>query len=357
MAEPQADSPQSSGPQVGMLLIFEGREWAISGRSSHKNPDGWQITEWECQAGGTTGYLLKEIDPSGRITWFFTREIGTSGVRLSDDTRLEEWLAKQTDRQPPPTLTYDGTTYRYAETTEGTHEDDSGESAQTTTWDYWDDRRQFNLALEFWPDASVECYRGEYIAPGQFVLRAGTGFRAARLAASLQRPVRVGGRPLRVALLVLLFGYLIGLFTNRPVDGCLSLALALALAAAWLSALRHATVAALAALVVGAAAAVGFRSYPPLTTWLGAAALISTPVVVAGVARARLTRARCAASRAAATLAVAAPLTAIGLLAYFRYAPGPHTPEQYLLALGPAAIGGAFAFAMAALLLRVEEGK
>jgi hypothetical protein len=52
---------------------------------------------------------------------------------------------------------------------------------------------------------------------------------------------------------------------------------------------------------------------------------------------------------------VGAPLLGVGSYHYFHFAPGPHTPEQLLLALGPAAIGALAALLISALLLRMGE--
>jgi len=311
----QTPVSSDSSPRVGMILVHEGMDWTLAGRSTYKNPDAWQITEWECEAGGRSGSLLKEIDPSGRITWFFTTEIPASAVRLPDGKGLIQAKAAS----PPEALVYEGETYRYAETTEGTHEDDSGESQRKTTWDYWDARHQFNLAIELWADGSLECYRGQYILPGQFTFRQGRSRPAARRGT----PLRLGGHPLRLALVVLPFAYLVSFFTNHPIDVSLTFALAAALTAGWLSALRHAPLAALAALLAGAVAAAVFWRFPPLTTWPGAALFFATPL-------------------------------AVRLLVYFRFAPGPHTPDQFALALGPAGIAGLIAWVVSGLLLSRE---
>jgi len=68
--------------------------------------------------------------------------------------------------KPPPRLACQGSTYHCEDTTEGTHEDDSGERVPKITSDYWDSGRRQNLAVERWPESSFDAYLGTYIEPG-----------------------------------------------------------------------------------------------------------------------------------------------------------------------------------------------
>lgn len=88
---------------------------------------------------------------------FFPSPLGVS----SPDTASAAGIDK-----PPPRLACQGSTYHCEDTTEGTHEDDSGERVPKITSDYWDSGRRQNLAVERWPESSFDAYLGTYIEPG-----------------------------------------------------------------------------------------------------------------------------------------------------------------------------------------------
>jgi len=120
-----------SGPGVGLAILFDGQEWRVTGQSSYWNDEGYRVHEWCCEAGDTTGYLLKEADPKqGSIRWFFTREIPEDAVGVEGGGPVAEWMGRGPEPKPPPALCFHQNAYRYEETTEGTHEDDAGETCR-----------------------------------------------------------------------------------------------------------------------------------------------------------------------------------------------------------------------------------
>ncbi len=172
MGPDEEQRPDGSGPRVGLTLLLEGREWEVTGQSTYWNEEGYRVQEWCCEIEDTTAYLLKESGRKERRTrWFFTREIPAEAVALEGGEALGDWLRRSRGASPPSALTYQGLAYRYEDTTEGTHEDESGKRVRKTTWDYWDARHAHNLAVELWPDGRFDCYHGAYIDPGQVQFR------------------------------------------------------------------------------------------------------------------------------------------------------------------------------------------
>ena len=334
-------------PGAGVMILYDGREWQVTGQATYSTEEGYRVHEWCCETGDTTAYLLKEGDPKeGTIRWFFTREIDERAVASDGGPSLPESIAPDSERRPPDTLTYQGTTYHYADTSDGMHEDESGKRVRNITWDYWDGAHEKNLAIERWPDGSIDCYLGSYIEPGQVVIRpAGRrGFHA-----------RSQANPFLSALLFLPIVYFVAFVIGWPFDESLSLALPIAAAIGWLAAMPSAPLACMTAVLAVPAGAAVFWYFPPLTSASGLVFLVAIPWAVGGVAQKRGYSGRKVAVLYAAAFAVGAPLLGVGFYDYFNLAPGPHTPDQLLLALGPAAIGALSSILIAGLTLRKNE--
>lgn len=358
-------------PRVGDTLLFEGLEWAVTDHSSYWNPEGYRVNEWCCETDTVTAYVLKEVGERGPTRWLFTREIPVAGVTRPDGQPLGERLPPEGASRPPETLGYQGQTYRYADTTEGTYEDEPGERDRKTTWDYWDAGRARNLAVEVWADGRVACYLGAYVEPGQVTLRPAAGSsRAEPKGPTEARPTgpapgvarlalgwRAGASPFPLAVVAVPVAYLLPFFAGQPFDRSIAFALLVAAFVGWARALARAPLAALgAALLVPALAAV-FLRFPPLTSGPGLGALLAAPVGITWLARLRGLGGERPLVRYLAAFGVTVPLLGVGLYHYFWFAPGPHTLGQWVLAVGPAALGGLAALAVAALgLLGAEEG-
>ena len=338
---------EEAGLRVGTAILFDGEEWQVAGQSSYSNDEGYRVHEWSCEAGESAGSLLKEVDPKrGSARWFFTREIPDDAVAVEGGGALAEWMEREPDPKPPPALTYHQNAYRYEDTTEGTHEDDAGQRVRKVTWDYWDGGHAHNLAVERWPDGSFDCYLGRYIEPGQVTIRAAESGAGAR--------PRRGANPFLRAAILLPCAYFLAFVVGRPLDEGLAFSLLVAAVGGWMAAARRAPAAAMAALGAAPFAAAIFLRFPPLTTGPGLAVLFGAPAVIGWIARGRASSAGKVVVLYAAAFGVAAPLLAVGLFEYFGFAPGPHTPDQLVLALGPAALGGLAACLVAGLISRRE---
>ena len=337
-----------AGPPIGATVLLDGKEWKVTEQASYRSEEGYRVQEWCCESGDTTAYLLKEKDAERKTTrWFFTREIDADAVAVAGGERLAEWRQSKTDAEPPQALTYQDSPYRYTDTTEGMHEDDSGKRVRKVTWDYWDAGHAKNLAVERWPDGSFDCYLGAYIEPGQVTIRPAAvrpGFNA-----------RLRANPFLGAAVYLPISYLVPFFMGWPFDASLAVALPVAATAGWIFTLPTATAAGIAALVAAAVCATIFWYFPPLTSGLGLVALVATPAAIAWLARNSGASSPRLAVQYAAAFAVGAPLLGMGFYSYFNLAPGPHTLDQLVLALGPAAIGGLAGFLISGLVFRRDS--
>ena len=370
MARAEGSGLAAAEPRVGQTLRFEGQEWEVTDRSSYWNDAGYRVVEWCCETEDIEAYLLKEVQEGTPTRWFFTRKISRETVT---------GLGSGRPSSPPPMLTYESRGYAYAETNEGTYEDEPGQRVPKTTWEYWDDGRGRNLAVELWPDGRVDCYHGAYIEPGQVELvtdggdsddreeRSGgsgrvvamaglvTAVETARVARAAKagpeaKPGGRGASPFTAAVVFFFLIYVVPFFVGRPFDECLAVALPLALLGGWLFALRAPRAAGLAFLGMALGLYL-FWQFPPLTSPFGLAAVLGIPAVLATCARGEAVRKGRRPVIYAAAVAVALPAVLVGLHRYFWYAPGPHTLDQLGLALGPAGLGGLAAILVASLVL------
>ncbi len=365
MTPPPGSGLNVAEPRVGQTLSFDGREWEVTDHSSYWNDAGYRVTEWCCETDDTEAYLLKEIQEGSPTRWFFTRSIPREGVGDLPGGRPSS---------PPPTLTYGGQTYRYAETTEGTYEQDPGDRVQKATWEYWDDGRRHNLAVEVWADGRLDCYHGAYIEPGDVQLtdepaaapgeprpETPSAFAAVASAVAAARTAKsatmkpASGNPFVVAMVMFALVYLVPFFfAGRPFDECVAVALPIALLFGWLSARRGAPGGGWIGLLGLAVVAFVFRNFHPLSSPVGLATLLVAPAAVGFWGRRHAATGRRSVVYLAAFV-VGLPALVLGFYYYFWFAPGPHGLGQLTLALGPAALGALVATVISSVVLATGE--
>jgi hypothetical protein len=322
-------------PSKGDTLVYDTLEYVVTGVSRYSEDD-YQVSEWCCETASTECYLLRETKAGAPIRWFFTRWFPAKEAALPGGGALPSWKEPQAAPTPPPALMRGGDIFKYAETTDGQFEDDDGLRQRKITWDYWNEGRKRNLAIELWADGGQDCYSGVYIKPEDVVFRPGVSIRAGG-GGALDSYLSGFGAFGRFAVLVPCCYVFIMFVIGLPFDECLALSLALA---------AFFTVAAFQSLITEAVAVglsvIGltflFGHHPPLSDPLGLAGLLGGPLFVALLCR-RLATPKAAASFFCA-LTAAAPAAIVGYYHYFAHAPGPHSFDQLLLALTPAAAGG-----------------
>jgi hypothetical protein len=375
-AQPAPSRLDQTDPRVGDTLRFDGLEWEVTDHSSYWNDGGYRVNEWRCETSDVTAYLLKEQAERGSPKWLFTREIASEGVTLPDGAPVASVIRGNTSPAPPDSLHHEGQTYRHQDTTEGTYEDEPGQRVRKTTWDYWDAPHAKNLAVEVWADGRVDCYLGAYIrtdeatlertaAPEEAPPERQAGLAAAALLSAGAAGARggagagVGINPFAASVIGLAVVSVLALFGDFPLDRCLAVGLPVGALAGWLVALMRLPVTGLGALVLAPGLAVLFWRYPPLGSPAGLAALVAAPGAMAWLAWVRGVSGARPAAHYLAAFVVVGPLLGLGLYHYFQLAPGPHTLGQWLLAMGPAVLGGLGALVVSRIGLAVlgsDEG-
>lgn len=334
-------------PKNGERLAFDGLEWEVTGQSTYKNDEGYQVREWCCETPDTEAYLLLEEQEKGEARWFFTRWIDPGTVALRDGEALGGWLRARpwggragALPEPPTVLVHAGRNYIYAETTEGVHAED-GETTRKTTWDYWDESRDRNIAVELWEDGAFDFYNGRTIRASEALILPPRPGAFAALGNLSDNPYALAGVAWFVVYgLLFLFGL--------PFDKGSTMAAAVVLFAVYLLVASRlynlegvGGLGLFLLLMPAAGLAVLFFRFHPLTSLWGALGLVGGPAVMAWLTRRYGRAERRLDAQVLACLTALLPAGTVGLYHYFNFAPGPRTVGQLLLALGPALLGGA----------------
>lgn len=161
--------------RAGDLVTYGGTQWEVEDFSTYDDPNGYETMEWLLNSGKTSYYLLREGDPENletRINWYLSEEIGVnrvSGEHVGDDVRFALWDAMQEHREPYFKLRALGRLYYFESQTEGIYTSENN-SESRITWDYWDEKHLWNLAIEAWQNRELHVYSTKKVNPDDFVI-------------------------------------------------------------------------------------------------------------------------------------------------------------------------------------------
>jgi hypothetical protein len=339
---PERKTAAERPPRVGDRLSVDGNPYDVTDVSHYSNNEGYQVTEWCCEDDSSECYLLEETKEGSPARWFFTRWIRPGKVSFSGGGSLPQWIDPQPVPKPPASLLCDGDIFQHAETTDGMYEEDEGASQRKITWDFWNASRTSNVAIELWGDGGFDHYNGRYID-------------ATRVLYLPPAPSPISNGMFACAGLMFAVSVLFCMVIfELPFDESLMISAAVASVAGFFridgltdAKSEHFAAAALVSALIAAVLGFAFLIFAPLSSPLGIASLALGPMAAASLCR-KLSASR-EETRYLGILTALLPAGGAGFWHYFSYAPGPHTPEQLLLALAPAALGSAGAYLTSAM--------
>ena len=197
--------------QKGDCVRYQQTDWFVAERDVCKESENYQETQWTLTARNRrTFYLIRseeKKDNAIETVWVLTQQILLASVNypLSQDN----WTALLEDdfvSSPPPTLKLGQTIMNFDGETSGLAEDDEGQTVTKVTWDYYDDRKIKNLAIEIWKESDrdyPEAYEGTVVRASDFEVLSAEARKA------VLRKVKPVGQGILSALWTLFF---IGLF-------------------------------------------------------------------------------------------------------------------------------------------------
>jgi hypothetical protein len=335
------ESLSSRDPSEGDRLQFRGASWKVTERSTYNNEDGYRCVEWTCECGDVEGYLLKETEKDNVKKWFFTLTLDAGKVKLPAGEAVDDWIKRTGNiraTKETPELQYRGQSYQYADKTEGTYTDDSGERTPKTTWDYWDAEHKNNLAIEIWESGEVAAYLGNYIRSADVAFSARPNVFSDHHAFSADW--------LKFGAYAFFFAFYVLAEVGGAVDVIVTLILGAGLLFGWMYPVMDALWVAAASAATAAGLAFLFWFFPPFTTPVGFMAFLGAPAFLTWFIRQTNHTLSDRAARTHIAYALELPLIFLGFTHYFKHAPAPHDFGQYCLALAPAAVGAVVAWSV-----------
>jgi hypothetical protein len=162
----------------GDSVRYDHTDWLVSAKELHEESKDYHETQWTLISGSKkTGYLVRSAEKKEdgfEFIWVFTKEIWLEHIQYQD--LQGKWLDFQEKKfvsAPPQTVRFRETRFNYQGETSGKARDDDGNLVTKLTWDYYDDSRKRNLAIEIWkePDRDYpEAYDGIVVQPSDFTV-------------------------------------------------------------------------------------------------------------------------------------------------------------------------------------------
>lgn len=166
--------------EEGDYVRWDSKDWEVTDRTLYRESGDYSEVQWELTPhSGPTHYLIRSRENKlGGVEeiWVCTRQVKIRGVEyLASDGTWHSFEPQYSLKDAPAQARYDGLDLRLDGETQGTAEDDEGDTVTKLTWDYYDTGRGRNIAIEVWkePDADYyEAYDGRVVSPSDFTLLA-----------------------------------------------------------------------------------------------------------------------------------------------------------------------------------------
>ncbi len=173
--------------RAGNLITYHGVQWSVMDHSSYTEDEDYYMEEWLLQAkSGKEYYLLyeRETKDDGERSqeWYIAEQLRYPVIyEPKSSQNLVRSLAQMmlSHQEPYPRLQSLNRIYEFESSTEGDYNSE-GTLQHRVTWDYWDQAKLWNLALEAWEDGHLDVYSTRRAQPSEFtnlVTDADTGWR------------------------------------------------------------------------------------------------------------------------------------------------------------------------------------
>ncbi|HEY9618075.1 MAG TPA: DUF4178 domain-containing protein [Microcoleaceae cyanobacterium] len=158
----------------GDRLTYHGVLWRVVDYSTYGDDKGYETDEWLLKSQtGKEYYLMRETDPTNAdrsVQWYLAEQVRSPSIydpESSRDVTMQLREDVRSGREPYAQLQMYNRLYKFESQTEGNYRSD-GETDDRITWDYWDEAHLWNLALEAWPDGTLNVYSTRTVQPQDF---------------------------------------------------------------------------------------------------------------------------------------------------------------------------------------------
>lgn len=160
----------------GDCVKYRQTDWFVAARDVCKESEDYQETQWTLTARNRkTLYLIcseERKDAGLEVLWILTQQILLAGVQYqASPDHWEAFSENDFVTSPPPAVRLGQTIMNFDGETSGLAKDDEGQTVTKVTWDYFDDGKARNVAIEIWkePDGDYpEAYEGTVVQPSEF---------------------------------------------------------------------------------------------------------------------------------------------------------------------------------------------
>lgn len=160
----------------GDCVRYRQTDWFVAARDICKESEDYQETQWTLTARNRkTLYLIcseEKKDTGLEVVWILTQQILLAGVQYqASPDHWEAFSENDFVASPPPSIRLGQTIMNFDGETSGLAKDDEGQTVTKVTWDYFDDGKAKNVAIEIWkePDRDYpEAYEGTVVQPSDF---------------------------------------------------------------------------------------------------------------------------------------------------------------------------------------------
>lgn len=162
--------------QRGDGVYYNHTEWYVVDREIYKESDAYQEIQWTLHnKEADVRYLVRSEEKKGQDTeyiWVITKAIDIESVEYEPSPGKPTYFQEdEFVKEPPQTIKFDGVTFEFEGRTTGKAKDDDGNLVTKLTWDYYDESKKRNLAIEIWKESDrdyPEAYDGIVVDPSEF---------------------------------------------------------------------------------------------------------------------------------------------------------------------------------------------
>ncbi len=161
--EPQVEDLVLSKLQPGFLVDYDMKTFQVAAHNRYRWEEGEESDEWELKEGSET-WFLERAEEDGYVEWTLSQKFSITDL----EGDIPEHINEKED--PPETVVYKGTTFKYVEDDIGEFfRGDAKEGLKFIAWDYAsEDGKQF-LTIEQWGEIKFDLTVGVEVEEYQFI--------------------------------------------------------------------------------------------------------------------------------------------------------------------------------------------
>jgi hypothetical protein len=144
----------------GFVFDYDLKTWQVLEEYEYDWGDSYFTQEYKIEAGNDDAYL--HVDPNEDMFITLTRKVRIRSIREDIPEKIVE------KQRPPKKLEYEGRTFYLEGQNPGyfnNQPDNENTWTELISWDYYDDKGEFTIAIEQWGERDFEASYGVVVKP------------------------------------------------------------------------------------------------------------------------------------------------------------------------------------------------